>query len=41
MEQKDYKLEIVKMLRNEIVHGRGIATKLGTNHMMILRKANK
>ena len=41
MEQKDYKLEIVKTLKNEMAHARGIAVKLGTNHMMIVRKTRE
>ncbi len=40
MEQKgyDYKLEIVLTLLQERCHIRGIASKLGTNHMIIVRK---
>lgn len=38
MEQKDYKMEIVKNLLREKNHAREIAKKLGTNHMMINRK---
>ena len=41
MEQKDYKLEIVKVLNREKGHVRGIAVKLGTNHMMIVRKTKE
>ena len=38
MEQKDYKMEIVKNLLKEENHARKIAKNLGTNHMMINRK---
>ncbi len=38
MEQKDYKLEIIIFLLREQGHIRGIANKLGTNHMIIARK---
>jgi predicted nucleotidyltransferase len=38
MEQKDYNLEIVLTLLQEKEHIRGIAKKLGTNHMLIVRK---
>jgi predicted nucleotidyltransferase len=38
MEQKDYKLEVVNFLLQERGHIRGIANKLGTNHMLIARK---
>jgi len=38
MEQKDYKLEVVNFLLHERGHARGIANKLGTNHMLIARK---
>lgn len=38
MEQKDSKLEIVGALLQESVHIRGIAKKLGTNHMLVARK---
>jgi len=38
MEQKDYKNEIVLALLQERGHIRGIAKKLGTNHMLIVRK---
>jgi predicted nucleotidyltransferase len=38
MEQKDYKLEIVKVLLHGKSHIRGIANTLGTNHMIISRK---
>jgi len=38
MEQKNYKLEIVKELLRNNNHVRGIAKKLDINHMTILRK---
>jgi len=38
MEQKDYKLEIINELLKEENHLRGIAKKLGTNHMTISRR---
>lgn len=38
MEQKDYKMEIVKILSREEKHARGIAKDLDINHMMINRK---
>ncbi|PIN94649.1 hypothetical protein COU53_02605 [Candidatus Pacearchaeota archaeon CG10_big_fil_rev_8_21_14_0_10_30_48] len=38
MEQKDYNMEIVKMLSTERKHARGIAKDLKINHMMINRK---
>jgi predicted nucleotidyltransferase len=38
MERKDYKLEVVNFLLQERGHIRGIANKLGTNHMLIARK---
>ncbi|MBU2616461.1 MAG: nucleotidyltransferase domain-containing protein [Nanoarchaeota archaeon] len=38
MEQKDYKMEIVKSLIHGKNHIRGIARALETNHMMIVRK---
>lgn len=38
MEQKDYKLEIVNMLLQGRNHARGIAPKIGTNHMLVARK---
>ncbi len=38
MEQKDYKLEIIKELLNNNEHIRGIAKKLNTNHMNIVRR---
>src|SRR4030042_4978268 len=41
MEQKDYKLEIVNELLNNENHIRGIAKKLNTNHMIIVRKIKK
>ena len=41
MEQKDYKLEIVRVLNKEKGHVRGIAIKLGTNHMMVVRKTKE
>ena len=41
MEQKDYKLEVVNFLLHERGHARGIANKLGTNHMLIARKINE
>lgn len=41
MEQKDYKLEIVKVLNRQGGHARDIAVKLGTNHMMIIRKTRE
>ena len=41
MEQKDYKLEVVNFLVQERGHVRGIASKLGTNHMLIARKINE
>jgi len=41
MEQKDYKLEIVNELLNNENHIRGIAKKLNTNHMTIVRKTKE
>ena len=41
MEQKDYKLEIVDMLMGGKNHAREMAHGLGTNHMMISRKADE
>lgn len=41
MEQKDYKLEIVNELLNNENHIRGLAKKLNTNHMTIVRKAKE
>lgn len=38
MEQKDYKMEIIGALLQERGHIRGIAQKLGTNHMLVARK---
>lgn len=38
MEQKDYRLEIVGTLLRERNHIRGIAGKIGTNHMLVVRK---
>lgn len=38
MEQKDYKLDIVYLLLQGKNHVRGIASKLGTNHMLMSRK---
>jgi|TARA_Y100000310_G_scaffold69290_1_gene64735 predicted nucleotidyltransferase len=38
MKQKDYKLEIVNILLKENTHVRGLAKKIGINHMMISRK---
>ena len=38
MEQKDYKLEIVNVLIRGKNHLRGISTKLGINHMRVIRK---
>ena len=38
MEQKSYKLEIIRVLLRENSHIRGIAKKLNINHMMIVRK---
>lgn len=38
MEQKDYRLEIVGALLRERNHIRGIAGKIGTNHMLVARK---
>ena len=38
MEQKDYNMEILNVLLNGENHIRGIAKKLNTNHMMVLRK---
>ena len=38
MEQKDYNMEIVKILSTERKHARGIAKDLKINHMMINRK---
>jgi predicted nucleotidyltransferase len=38
MEHKDYKLEIIYFLLQERGHARGIANKLGTNHMLVARK---
>ncbi len=38
MEQKSYKLEIINVLLKGNSHVRGIAKKLNTNHMMIVRK---
>jgi len=38
MEHKDYKLEIVNLLLQGRNHIRGIAPKLGTNHMLVARK---
>jgi predicted nucleotidyltransferase len=38
MEQKDYKLEVINFLVQNRGHVRGIASKLGTNHMLIGRK---
>ena len=40
-EQKDYKLEAINFLVQERGHVRGIASKLGTNHMLIARKINE
>ena len=41
MEQKDYKFEVINFLLQERGHARGIASKLGTNHMLIARKINE
>jgi len=41
MEQKEYKLEIVEELLKNENHIRGIAKKLNTNHMTIVRKAKE
>jgi len=41
MEQKDYIMEILGVLMEGEGHIRGIAKKLGTNHMMVLRKLKK
>ncbi len=41
MEQKDYKLEIVQLLLQVKSHVRGIAKKLGTNHMLVSRKVKE
>lgn len=38
MEQKSYKLEIIRVLLRKNSHIREIAKKLNTNHMMIVRK---
>ncbi len=38
MEQKNYKLEIIKLLLRKKSHIRAIAKKLNINHMMIVRK---
>jgi len=38
MEQKSYKLEIIRVLLRENSHIREIAKKLNINHMMIVRK---
>lgn len=38
MEQKSYKLDIVNELLNSGNHIRGLAKRLGTNHMTVLRK---
>lgn len=38
MEQKDYKMEIVNILLQGRNHARGIAPKIGTNHMLVARK---
>ena len=38
MEQKDYKSEIVGLLLKERYHIRGLAKKLDTNHMIVVRK---
>jgi len=38
MEQKDYSLEVVKVLSAGKNHVRGIAKILGVNHMMVVRK---
>jgi predicted nucleotidyltransferase len=41
MEQKDYKLEVIHFLLQERGHARGIANKLGTNHMLVARKLSE
>ena len=41
MEHKDYKLEIISELLKDESHIRAIAKKIGTNHMMILRKISE
>lgn len=41
MEQKDYKFEVVNCLLHERGHVRGIANKLGVNHMLIARKVKE
>ncbi len=41
MEQKDYKMEIVGLLLQGKNHIRGIAHKLGTNHMLVARKVKE
>lgn len=38
MEHKDYRLEIVNLLLQGRNHARGIAPKIGTNHMLVARK---
>jgi len=38
MERKDYKLEIVGALIGNSFHARGLARRLGINHMMLNRK---
>lgn len=41
MEQKDYKLEVVLLLLQGKNHVRGIANKLGINHMLVSRKVKE
>ena len=41
MEQKNYKFEIVRVLNRKGEHVRGVAVRLGTNHMMIVRKMSE
>ena len=38
MEQKSYKLEIIRVLLKKNSHIREIAKKLNINHMMVVRK---
>jgi predicted nucleotidyltransferase len=40
MEQKDYKMEIIKELLREPSHARQLARKVSTNHMMVTRSLN-
>ncbi len=41
MEQKNYKLEIVELLLQGKNHVRGLANRLGTNHMLVARKVKE